>query len=427
MPHSAVFAVSYDVSTTSPRKGLTMTIQMIADAIPATAFGRRKIVPRVCIADGKPHIRNFLREALEELGFIVTDCSDAAKIADAVIEHQSDLVVLGLSAGGIAANAQLEALREVDFRGRVLVFGPPASPMVTAIASIGDEIGLDMLPLLPTPFSDKDLHERVASLLPKDAVASPAINVGQALHGNWLELWYQPKIDVRSLSVTGAEALIRLRHPTWGVFPPERFLPEDDDPHFFALSEFVAARAAGDWSYFLDASGPVDLAVNLPMAFFERDDAVETLSRHLPRHPAFAGLIVEFDADELIRAPALARRTARRLQLHNIAVSVDDVGAEWPLLMEFDEFPFVEIKVDRAFISGLGDDRLRQVACRSIVELADRFGARTVAEGVETRAEFIAARAIGFDMVQGFFFAKPMEPQKFARRVLGKPITVAME
>jgi len=163
------------------------------------------------------------------------------------------------------------------------------------------------------------------------------------------------------------------------------------------------------------------------MAFFERDDAVETLSRHLPRHPAFAGLIVEFDADELIRAPALARRTARRLQLHNIAVSVDDVGAEWPLLMEFDEFPFVEIKVDRAFISGLGDDRLRQAACRSIVELADRFGARTVAEGVETRAEFIAARAIGFDMVQGFFFAKPMEPQKFARRVLGKPITVAME
>ena len=129
MPHSAVFAVSYDVSTTSPRKGLTMTIQMIADAIPATAFGRRKIVPRVCIADGKPHIRNFLREALEELGFIVTDCSDAAKIADAVIEHQSDLVVLGLSAGGIAANAQLEALREVDFRGRVLVFGPPASPI----------------------------------------------------------------------------------------------------------------------------------------------------------------------------------------------------------------------------------------------------------------------------------------------------------
>ena len=404
-----------------------MTIQMIADAIPATGFGRRKVVPRVCIADGKPHIRNFLRESLEELGFVACDCGDASKIADTVIEHQSDLVVLGLSAGGIAANSQLEVLREIDFRGRVLVFGPPASPMVTAIVSIGDEIGLDMLPLLPTPFSDKDLYERVAPLLPKDAVASPAIDVGQALHGNWLELWYQPKIDVRSLSIAGAEALVRLRHPTWGVFPPERFLPEDDDPHFFALSEFVVTRAAADWRYFLDANGPVDLAVNLPMTFFERDDAVEALSRSLPRHPAFAGLIVEFDADELLRAPPLAMRTARRLQLHNIAVSIDNVGAEWPLLMEFDEFPFVEIKVDRSFIGGLGDDRLRQSTCRSIIELADRFGARTVAEGVETRAEFIAARGVGFDLIQGFFFAKAMEPQKFARRVLGKPMTVAME
>lgn len=402
-----------------------MTIQMIADVIPASGFGRRKVVPRVCIADGKPHIRNFLREALEDLGFIACDCGEPARIADIVIEHQSDLVVLGLSAGGIAANSQLESLREIDFRGRVLVFGPPASPMVTAIASIGDEMGLDMLPLLPTPFSDNDLRERVTSLLPKDSVASPAIDVGQALHGDWLELWYQPKIDVRSLSIAGAEALIRLRHPTWGVFPPDRFLPEDDDPHFFALSEFVADRAAGDWRYFLDTNGPVDLAINLPMTFFERDDAVDALSRRLPRHPAFSGLIVEFGAAELIRAPALAMRTARRLQLHNIAVSIDDVGAEWPLLMEFDDFPFVEIKVDRAFVGGLADDRLRQSTCRSIVELADRFGARTVAEGVETRAEFIAARALGFDMIQGFFFAKPMEPQKFARRVLGKPMTVA--
>jgi EAL domain-containing protein (putative c-di-GMP-specific phosphodiesterase class I) len=108
-------------------------------------------------------------------------------------------------------------------------------------------------------------------------------------------------------------------------------------------------------------------------------------------------------------------------------VAIDDLGAEWPLLLEFDDFPYVEMKVDRAFIAGIADDRLKQATCRSIVDLADRFGARTVAEGVETRAEFLTARELGFDLIQGFFFAKPMEPQKFARRVLGRPMTVSLD
>jgi len=388
-----------------------------------TSFGRRKVVPRATIADGKAHIRNFLREALEELGFIVSECGDATQVATTVAEHHSDLVVLGLSVGGIAANAALENLSAGRFHGRVLVFGPPASPMVTAIAAVGNEIGLDMLPMLPTPFSDHDLRDRVAPLLPKESVAAPVVDVGEALHGDWLELWYQPKVDARSLSVAGAEALVRLRHPTWGVFPPDRFLPEDGDPHFFAFSEFVATRAANDWRYFLDSHGPVELAINLPMTFFERDDATEALSRLLPRHPAFAGVIVEFDAADVLRDPALALRTARRLQLHNIASAIDDIGADWPELMAFDTFPFVEIKVDRGFISGLAKDRLKEATCRSIVEFADRVGARTVAEGAETRADFLAARALGFDLIQGFFFARPMEAAKFVRRVLGKPMT----
>jgi len=144
----------------------------------------------------------------------------------------------------------------------------------------------------------------------------------------------------------------------------------------------------------------------------------------MPNHPAFEGLIVEMNGSELVRHPALAKRAARQLQILNIAVAIGDLGAEWPLLMEFDDFPFAEIKVDRSFVTGCADDRLKQSTCRRILELADSVGARTVAKGVETRADFVTARELGFDLIQGFFFAKPMERQKFARRVLGKPITV---
>lgn len=296
--------------------------------------------------------------------------------------------------------------------------------MVTAILAIGGELGLEMLPLLPTPFNDNELRNRVALLLPIEAPPNPPVDVAEAIHANWLELWYQPKIELRSLTLSGAEALVRMRHPTWGTIPPAYFIPDESDPHFAALSAFVMSRAIRDWRYFVTEFGHVEIAINLPVTFFQHPAAIENLARQMPEHPAFEGLIVELNGSDLIRHLPLAKSAARQLRLHNIGVSVDDLGAEWPLLMEFNDFPFVEIKVDRAFVAGCADDRLKQSTCRRILELADGFGARTVAEGVETRADFVVTRELGFDLIQGFFFAKPMEPQKFARKILGRPMPV---
>lgn len=392
------------------------------DAI--ATFGRRKIAPRACVADSKPHIRNFLSEALEELGFIACECEQTETMSAMVVDQRPDLFVLGLSAGGIEANAMLETLAAMRFEGKVLVFGQHASPMVTAIVAIGEQLGLVMLPLLPTPFCDKDLHDRVLSLLPIEAPPNPPVDVAEAIHANWLELWYQPKIELRSLTLSGAEALIRLRHPTWGTLPPAYFIPDDADPHFGALSAFVTSRAIKDWRYFVTEYGHVELAINLPVTFFEHPMAIENLASQMPDHPAFEGLIVELNGSDLIRHLPLAQRTARQLRMHNIGVAVDDLGANWPMLMELSDFPFVEIKVDRNFVAGCADDRLKRLVCRHILELADGFGARTVAAGVETRTDFLAVRELGFDLIQGFFFAKPMEPHKFARKILARPMTV---
>ncbi len=391
----------------------------------AVGFGRRKVAARACIADGKVHIRNFLSEALEELGFITCECEQPDGLRALVELERPDLIVLGLSGGGIAANEILERLALMQFAGKVLVFGPGGSPMVTAIAGVGEQLGLTMLPLLPTPFSDQELRSRVISLLPAESPPSPPVDVGEALHANWLDLWYQPKIDIRSMSLQGAEALVRLRHPTWGTLTASEFVPDENDPHFAALSDFVMTRAIEDWHYFVGEYGHVEIAINLPVAFFENLHAIESLTRRIPAHPAFEGLLIEFNGPDLTQNLPLAKKVARLLRFHNIGISVGGLGAEWPALMELTDFPFVEIKVDRSFVTGCGDDRLKRSACRSILELADGFGARTVAEGVETRTDFVAARELGFDLIQGFFLAKPMEPQKFARKVLSRPVTLA--
>ncbi len=237
------------------------------DGIAAT-FGRRKVTPRACVADSKPHIRNFLREALEDLGFITCECEQPNNLRALIADQLPDLFVLGLSAGGFASNAMLEALSQAGYEGRVLVFGPSASLMATAMLAIGEKLGLAMLPLLPTPFKDTDLRERVAILRPVEAPPRPPVDVAEALHADWLELWYQPKIEVRSLTLSGAEALVRMRHPTWGIVPPARFIPDSADPHFSALSEFVIGRAVKDWHQFVTEHGNIELAVNLPVTFF---------------------------------------------------------------------------------------------------------------------------------------------------------------
>ena len=215
-----------------------------------------------------------------------------------------------------------------------------------------------------------------------------------------------------------------MRHPHWGIVPPAYFIPDDGDPHFGALSEFVISRVLADWRFFVAEYASVEIAINLPIAFLKNPRSIADLCRQLPDHPAFEGLIVEINGTEVIRDLAFATDIAKQLRFHNIGISIDDLGADWPTLMGVDDFPFVEIKVDRKFVAGCADDPLKQTVCRRILELADRFGARTVAEGVETRADFLAVREMGFDLAQGFLFAKPMQAKKFARTMLRRPVPV---
>jgi EAL domain-containing protein (putative c-di-GMP-specific phosphodiesterase class I)/CheY-like chemotaxis protein len=401
-----------------------MAIVRIEETPKPVTFGRRKVRPRVCIADEKQHIRTFLAEALQELGFIPCECARASELGAVLDGHLPDLIVLGLSAGGAESAEILKILAARKFNGNVLLLGPRALPAVVAVRELGEELALVMLPMLSTPFGDGSLRDSVATLLPIDEPPAAPVDLAEATSAGWLELWYQAKLDVRTLKVRGAEALIRMRHPTWGVILPAYFLPNDSDPHFRGLSEFVMGRAIDDWRTFVVHHGHVEIAINLQADFLQDPECVRNLCQRMPNHPAFEGIIIETDATEVLRNLTLMKGIAKRVRFHNIGLSIDDLGAEWPSFAEIKDFPFIEIKVDRKFVTGSADDRLKQTVCRSIIDFADSVGARTVAKGVETRSDHLCAREMGFDMVQGFLFAKPMPASKFERTVLDRPVTM---
>jgi EAL domain-containing protein (putative c-di-GMP-specific phosphodiesterase class I) len=381
-------------------------------------FGRRKIVPRVCIVSNKKYIREFLGETLEGLDLIVCRCAAIGELGGILDTQAPDVIILDLLSGGVEADEVLGTLGSRSFDGKVLPVGRRDAPLVAAARELGEQLCLAMLPTLATPFSNSDLHSSVSQFLPSKTPPNPPVDAAEALNAGWLELWYQPKFDAHTLALAGAEALIRMRHPTWGIVAPAYFLPDDGDPNLCAVSEFVISQAVADWRYFVSENHGVEIAINMPATCLEDANLIKNLCRHLPDHPAFEGLVIELSSSAVLGNLGRAQDAARQLRFHNVEISIDDVGEEWPSFVGFKAFPFAEIKVDQKFVTGCADDPLKRTVCRQILDLADGYHARTVAEGVETRADFLAAREIGFDVVQGFLFGKPMPARKFSRTML---------
>src|SRR4051794_13986549 len=129
------------------RKQKSVRVERVA------TFGLRKVAPRVCVADSKKHIRTFLGEALEELGFITSECAAATELSSILKEQLPDLIVVGLPADGVEAGLMLKMMVDHEYSGRVLLIGPKNSILVTALHQLGEEFGVAMLPPLATPFS----------------------------------------------------------------------------------------------------------------------------------------------------------------------------------------------------------------------------------------------------------------------------------
>ena len=380
-------------------------------------FGRRRAVPRVCVVDGKPHIRRFLSETLQELGFVTRECGRLTELAEVLADFQPDLVVLGLLKPESEVTKALQVLLSARFSGRVMLFGGRASTSLMGLQDLGEQVGLAMLPPLGTPFRDNDLHQNLSPFLPIPDSPRFDVDVEEALRNNWLELWYQPRIGLREMMLVGAEALIRMRHPTWGIVPPASFISDADDTNLRALSEFVVERAMADWSFFSTGRTPIDLTIHLPAALLGDSRFMERVWLRLPDHAAFAKLLVEIDSAEARRDHVLVRQAARYLQNYNIGISIDDVMAEasW---VDIADFPIAELQIDASFIDGVADDRAKRTACEMALDIAKRLGAKTVAKGLERTADCRVVCQIGLDVGQGFLFAKPMEASRFARTML---------
>ena len=130
------------------------------------------------------------------------------------------------------------------------------------------------------------------------------------------------------------------------------------------------------------------------------------------------GFLIGVDSIDLVNNYALVQRIGSQLAQHNIGIAISDIDAEGGALAAHRDLPVVEMKVNRRLIRGCADDRIKQDHCAEIVAIARGTGAKWWPR--ETQSDFLAVRELGFDLLQGQMFAKPMTPRKFERTMLAR-------
>jgi EAL domain-containing protein (putative c-di-GMP-specific phosphodiesterase class I) len=234
------------------------------------------------------------------------------------------------------------------------------------------------------------------------------VTLADVLRRDWFELWYQPKIELKTMRLYGAEALVRARHPIRGVLPPGAFLPGATEADMLALTDRVIRTALKDWDDCAAYGMSLKIAVNVPVSALVNLPISDIVREERPKAANWPGLILEVTEDEIIHDLKLANEIAGLLGASHCSLALDDFGAGYSSIARLRQLPFSELKIDRAYVTNCHSDRVNAGLCEVFVELAKRFGLKTIAEGIETTHEAHKMQALGCDVGQGYLYSKPM-------------------
>ncbi len=382
----------------------------------------------ILIIEDEPGICNAVALTFRHAGFQTLELSGLGGLA-AATERNPFLIVLDLALANSDAVDVLNALAERKFAGAIqLVSGRPMA-LIDEIRAVGERRGLRMLPGLQKPFRMREIrtiaYRTCGSSLETLELPLPAvpvkpttqIDLAEALAEGWVESWYQPKFDLQSGALIGAEGLARIRHPTEGLVLPASFLGNADPAALDKLTSFMVRRACTDWHQFKAAGSPVQLAVNIAYTQLTEMPLARMMRECMPQGRDWPGLILEVTENQVLEDIARARDITSQLKIQGVELSIDDFGHGHSNLARLKDIPFRELKLDLSLVRGCAEDRKREAMCRAAIELGHALGAVITGEGVETDAELECLSAMGCDLAQGFLLGHPMPARELSAAI----------
>ncbi len=270
---------------------------------------------------------------------------------------------------------------------------------------------------------DEEMRADAAQRLQTESALRRALGRGE------LRLHYQPQVDLARRRIAGFEALVRWQHPTHGLLSAEDFLPLAEETGLIvSIGEWMLREACADarrWQS--NGSGPLSLSVNISARQLAQPGLVDTVRRVLSETATDPALLcLEITESAIMEPGGATAAQLRALASLGVRIAIDDFGTGSSSLVHLRRFPVDLLKVDRAFVEGLGGDPRDASIVAAIISLAHALGLSTVADGVQTSDQLRALEQLGCDLGQGSLFAEAQSPAE-AAALLAQPRPAAAE
>ena len=259
-----------------------------------------------------------------------------------------------------------------------------------------------------------------ASMNVRAAVERQSIeeNLRRALERQEFALHYQPKINLRTREITGAEALIRWAHPTRGLLSPAQFIPVAEDCGLIVpIGNWVLHEACLQARAWMDAGLPrVTMAVNISAIELRQEDFLPGIFAVLEDaglDPKF--LELELTESVLMKNSERAQDILKALRTRGVQLTIDDFGTGYSSLSYLTKFPIHALKIDQSFVRQITSSPQETTIVTAVIAMSRSLKLRVVAEGVETEAEMAFLQAHECDEAQGYYFSRPVPPRQFAQ------------
>jgi EAL domain-containing protein (putative c-di-GMP-specific phosphodiesterase class I) len=359
--------------------------------------------------------RHFMSLVLQGHGIETGVFANATALRQGLAQRKPDLVFLNVTPITSHAIKAIRALVDHAFNGPLQLMGASGVTELEGISQLARTHGMTVLPAVTKPL-DRALIKRIITAHKLDIPISQSERIGLdvALREEWLEFWYQPKIDLRRKQLAGVELFARVRHPQHGILSPATFLDGADEESLMGLLEKSIIDALKTGARCAKLGINTRLAINVSMTTLMKLPLPDIVREHRPKTANWPGLILDMTEDQIASDLKLLRDVAAELQPSGISFAIDDFGRGYLPMARLQELPwFSELKLDRGFVAGCAGDKGHAAICKTVIDLAHNFGSKAVAVGVEDPADANVLAKMGCDIAQGYLFAQPMAADRF--------------
>ena len=374
---------------------------------------------RILLLDDEPFILKLHAHMLKEMGFLSIRAFEdgAAALADIDSGHAPDLILLDLSMPGMDGIEFIRHLVKRSYAGRLILVSGEDDRLLLTAERLVKAHGIDILGQLAKPVKPATLRrvleewERRTTFTPRGVGRIyTAEEVKTAIFNDEIINHYQPKVSVTTGEIVGVESLARWRHPGDGLISPTRFIAiAEQTGAIDEMTRRVFTLALMDMKDLERTGLHLPVAINLAVTTLKSVDLADFASEETSRLSISpANVMLEVTESQVITDQRGPLDVLARLRLMRFKLSIDDFGTGYSSLAQLQNIPFDELKIDQTFVHRASTDATARAMYDASLSLAKRLGIKTVAEGVEDKADWDLVQSTECDAAQGYFIARPM-------------------